>query len=93
MATATEPTTTQPQADERLLALQPEPNEENGHLHSGQPAKSAVVFNGKHLPGMIAHSFVSFHDWISGPPTTGRQRTKASLERSKNEHRLHNMIL
>ena len=76
MVTATRPTTIQAQPKERLSEpSQPELNEERLI-----PATESVIRGGEHqLSGRVAHSVVSFYDWMSGPPSTKLERNRAEM--------------
>jgi hypothetical protein len=99
MVLATRPTTTERLPEERVLAppqpeLEPEIEEEGAISAAEELVKSPVVSNGEdRLSGRIAHPFMEFYDWISGPPSTERRRNRARLVYDKNYLRASGIIL
>ncbi len=95
MVTDTKPTTTERRSEERVLApSQQDKNEEEAFAATGELIKSPVVGQGhQRLAGRIAHPLTAFHDWLSGPPATSRQRKRAELAYAEHARRPTGMIV
>jgi hypothetical protein len=99
MVTDTKPITKERLLKERVLAppqpeLEPETEEEGAISVAEELVKSLVVSHGEHrLYGRIAHPFMEFYDWISGPPMTERRRNRARLAYNGNFRRPSGLIV